>query len=129
GELTAGQVGMRVYGMLIAANLRNEDGSSAWAVLDGVASDAAREAILAVVLRQIVADELDEVTGFVGRAWEWSRGRSATELEVLSAMLSQSAERGTAAWRELWDRSPALSQRLLLACALTEFAADVPVSS
>ena len=129
GELTPGQVGMRVYGMLVAADLRGEDGASAWAVLDGVASDAAREAILSVVLRQINSDELDEVTGFVDRAWDWSRGRSATELEVLSAMLSQSIERGSAAWRDLWDRSPALSQRLLLACVLTEFASECPVST
>ena len=128
GELSAGQVGMRVYGMLVAADLRGEDGSSAWAVLDGVASDAAREAILSVVLRQINGDNLDGVTGFVEKAWDWSRGRAATELEVLSAMLSQSIDRGSAAWRELWDRSPALSQRLLLACVLTEFASGAPVS-
>lgn len=122
GELDAGQIGLRVYGSLLAAQERGEDGTAVWALLEEAKSEAAREAIASVVLRQIRDDGLTSVTGFVDKAWAWSRGKPPIELEVVGAMMAQSMDRGVAAWNELWSASSSPAQRFLLAGLLVEFA-------
>jgi hypothetical protein len=121
-ELSEGQVGVRVYGALVAADMRGEDGAAAWSLLDTVASDAAREAILSVVLQQVREDRLTHVTGFVERARAWAVGRGATELDAVSTMVWQSPDRGLQEWTVLWKAASGLAQRMVLAGQLTGFA-------
>jgi len=118
-------VGMRVYGSLVAADIRGEDGVSVWPQIEAISIDAAREAILNVVIKQIREEPLLKVTGFVDKAWAWGRGRTLLELDVIGAMIKQDPARGEAAWGELWAEGPDLSRRLVMSGLLVEFASVV----
>ena len=125
-EIPAESVGMRVYGSLLAADVRGEDGAAVWSIVEEVKMESSREAILSVVLRQVREQPMKLVTGFVDNAWSWGKGRSLLDLDVVGALMAQMPELGAVAWTELWGSATDLSRRIMLGTLLVEFSPVLP---